>query len=759
MSAVAEVDRLLGEIGDRPENLIALLQGIQETYRYLPDEALRHLALRTSITAAEIEGVASFYAQFRRKPVGRHLVKVCHGTACHVKGAGVVEDSLRRHLRMDADEDTTADGLVTLEQVACVGCCSLAPVVVVEGETLSHLDSSTAPGALDESLSRLARPRAKRIGRTRPSGSSSAELRIATDSCCAACGAVEVRDALLQAAADRAGAVKTVSCTGLCHLMPMVETDRGERYTRVRPEDAEKIVRRHLAPQSLGGFLRSIGSSVLDRLSEPLPPPVAPADPRDPVLCEFLGPQMRLAMEDGGRSSPFALDGYLASGGFEALEKARANPEKVVGWIKEAGLRGRGGAGFPTWRKWEAVADAPGRPKYLILNGDEGDPGAFMDRMLLESFPFRVLEGMAIAACAMGIEEGVLYVRAEYPQAVAGIRKAISMLEERGLLGSLALRVVQGAGAFVCGEETALIASVEGQRGTPRLKPPYPSEQGLWGCPTCVNNVETYALVPWIVRHGPQAFAQIGMERSKGTKVFALAGSVRRGGLIEVPMGTTLRQIVDEVGGGVEGGFKAVLVGGPSGGCVPASLADTPVDYESLQAAGAIMGSGGLVVLDNRSCVVDVARYFMGFTQTESCGKCTLCRIGTRRMLEILNRLCEGEGKAGDLDELESLAESVAAGSICGLGQTAPNPVLSTLRHFRSEYEAHLEGRCPSGRCTKLIRYRVTDACIGCTLCAQACPVDAIPMTPLVVHSIDDALCVRCDVCRSACPEEAIVVE
>jgi NADH-quinone oxidoreductase subunit F len=392
-----------------------------------------------------------------------------------------------------------------------------------------------------------------------------------------------------------------------------------------------------------------------------------------------------------------------------------------------------------------------------------------MDRMLLESFPYRVIEGMAIAAKAVGAHDGVFYVRAEYPLAVRRIREAIQRLSERGWLGdsvmgsgfSLRLEVREGAGAFVCGEETALLASLEGRRGMPRLRPPFPAESGLWNEPTLVNNVETYSLVPWIFRNGANAFAALGTEKSKGTKVFALAGKVRRGGLIEVPMGVTMRQIVEEIGGGVAEGrtFKAVQVGGPSGGCVPAELADTPVDFEALVEAGAIMGSGGLVVLDNTDCMVDIARYFLRFTQDQSCGKCTFCRIGTRRMLDVLDRVATGQGKKGDLDELERLARTVGSASICGLGRTAPNPVLSTLRYFRHEYEAHLEGRCPAGKCKELIHYRITDRCIGCTLCAQQCPVDAIPVTPYVQHVIDQVKCTRCDTCRVACPVQAVVVE
>ncbi len=433
-----------------------------------------------------------------------------------------------------------------------------------------------------------------------------------------------------------------------------------------------------------------------------------------------------------------------------------------------SGRRGRGGAGFPTARKWRQVRAARGERKYLICNGDEGDPGAFMDRMILESLPFRVIEGMALAAYAVGAEEGFFFIRAEYPLALDRVRRALAACEERGLLGDdvmgsgmkLRLTVEEGAGGFICGEETAMMESIEGRRAIPRLRPPYPAQQGLWGCPTLVNNVETFATVPWIVRHGPERYAALGTATSRGTKVFALAGKIRRGGLIEVPMGITIRQIVEEIGGGIEGGraFKAVQIGGPSGGCVPAELADTPIDYESLAEVGAIMGSGGLVVLDETDCMVDVARYFLRFTQTESCGQCTFCRIGTRRMLDILDRICTGRGAPRDLQELERLAGQVQQGSICGLGRTAPNPVLSTIRYFRDEYEAHLEGRCPAGKCKDLITYSVTEECNGCTLCAQNCPYDAIELKPYRVHHIDVDRCERCDICRVVCPIDAIEV-
>jgi len=437
--------------------------------------------------------------------------------------------------------------------------------------------------------------------------------------------------------------------------------------------------------------------------------------------------------------------------------------------IAQSGLRGRGGAGFPTGTKWQITRNAPGDMRYAIGNGDEGDPGAFMDRMLLESYPFRVLEGLLIAAYAVGAPEAILYIRAEYHLAVRRVREAIRLCEERGFMGDRLLgsefgvrvRIMEGAGAFVCGEETGLTASLEGRRGMPRLRPPYPAESGLFGRPTCINNVETLALVPWIIRNGAEAFAELGAERSKGTKIFSLTGQVRHGGLIEVPMGTTIREIVQEIGGGVPEGrrLKAIQIGGPSGGCLPAALADTPVDYEALTGAGAIMGSGGLVVLDDSNCMVDVARYFLEFTQRESCGKCTFCRVGTRCMLSVLERLCSGEGRAGDVENLEELARMVKRASLCGLGQTAPNPVLSTLRYFHDEYEAHVAGRCPAGKCRALITYRITNECIGCTKCVQQCPVGAIALAPHEVHVIDADSCIRCGTCRGICPVEAVVVD
>ncbi|MDD3588421.1 MAG: NADH-ubiquinone oxidoreductase-F iron-sulfur binding region domain-containing protein, partial [Thermoguttaceae bacterium] len=493
-------------------------------------------------------------------------------------------------------------------------------------------------------------------------------------------------------------------------------------------------------------------------------------DTKSAPVCTFLDRQVRLATEMSGLCSPIDLDEYISHGGMTALRHVLFDmtPDDVLAEMEKAGVRGRGGAGFPTFRKWSFVRDAKGDVKYVVCNGDEGDPGAFMDRMLLESFPYRILEGMMIAAKTVGARHGFLYIRAEYPLAVRRVRAAIEVLEKRGFLGekilgsdfSFSLEIKEGAGAFVCGEETALLESIEGHRGMPRVRPPFPAQVGLFGKPTLINNVETWALVPWIFRHGGDAFAKAGTKTSPGTKVFALAGKIQRGGLIEVPMGISIRTIVEEIGGSIAHGrkFKAVQIGGPSGGCVPAELADTPVDYESLAAVGAIMGSGGMVVLDEDDCMVDIARYFLQFTQEQSCGKCTFCRIGTRRMLEILERICLGKGKKDDLETLADLAEKVKQGSLCGLGKTAPNPVLSTLRFFAEEYRAHLNGICPAGKCRELIDYRIADTCNGCSICAQICPVGAIEATPYRQHRIDPTLCTRCDACRSACVVGAVEI-
>ena len=827
------VDEAVERIGRTPDAVIPVLQALQDHYGYLPEEALRRICATTQITPAALAGVSTFYDMFRHAPVGKHIVQVCHGTACHVGGAERVEDALRRHLRIPEDSDTDAGRQFTIERVACLGCCTLAPVVRIAEETTGYATPEKVPATIRDFLARppsAAQTGPERVHRptardTRPAAAKGPEIKVCLDSCCLAKGTDRVFHALQQSVAlsGANATVKRVGCVGACYRTPMVEVAVPGRssvtYTGMTLSEADNLVRAHCRPRGLVRRLSQLWTRGMDGLlledggaALPLQPLMASREL--PGEQAFFHRQVHIAMEHYGRLDPLDLDEYLAHEGFVALGKclgaegshcvaqvskaavsptfksagcgdaqhAAASPslagletgatllppEEIIKTIEVSGLRGRGGAGFPTGQKWRLVRQQAEATKYVICNGDEGDPGAFMDRMILESFPYRVIEGLAIAAVAVGAHEAIFYVRHEYPQALRRVRAALAECERRGWVGDrllgrnypLRISIKEGAGAVVCGEETALIASVEGRRGMPRLRPPFPAQSGLWGKPTLINNVETLAMVPWIIRHGGEAFAGIGTASSKGTKVFSLAGKVRRAGLIEIPMGTTLRQIVEEIGGGVAAGrrFKAVQIGGPSGGCVPARLADTPVDYESLRDIGAIMGSGGMVVLDDTACMVDIARYFLQFTQNQSCGKCTFCRIGTKRMLELLNRLCSGKATRKHLQELEQLAPQVAEGSLCGLGKTAPNPVLTTLRYFRDEYEAHLQGRCPAGKCTALIKYRVRDNCTGCTICAQHCPVDAIPMTPYARHVIDLEKCTRCDSCRQVCPYGAVEV-
>jgi NADH-quinone oxidoreductase subunit F len=797
------VDEAVARLGRAPDAVIPILQAVQDHYGYLPEEALRRVCAATQITAAAISGVSTFYDMFRHEPSGKHIVHVCHGTACHVGGAERVEDALRRHLRIPEGSDTDAERRFTIERVACLGCCTLAPVVRIEEETIGYATAEKVPGAVRDFLASRHNVVAAQPGVSAlPHGNGGAEIKVCLDSCCLAKGTDRVFHALQQSLKQNgvSATVKRVGCVGACYRTPMVEVAVPGRssvtYEGLTLSQAGALVQRHFRPQGLARRASRLWTRLLDGLLVEDGAPVAEVghlaiSQDDADKRAFFDRQVHIAMEHYGRLDPLDLDECLAHDGFAALArclgvespkskvqslKSEAHsaggealtPEVIITAIEKSGLRGRGGAGFPTGQKWRMVHKQPGETKYVICNGDEGDPGAFMDRMILESFPYRVIEGLAIAAVAVGAHEAVFYIRHEYPQALRRVRAALAECERRGWLGDhllgsnypLRISIKEGAGAFVCGEETALIASVEGRRGMPRLRPPFPAQSGLWGKPTLINNVETLAMVPWIIRHGAEKFAGIGTATSKGTKVFSLAGKIRRAGLIEIPMGTTLRQIVEEIGGGVAAGrrFKAVQIGGPSGGCVPARLADTPVDYESLRNIGAIMGSGGMVVLDDTACMVDIARYFLQFTQNQSCGKCTFCRIGTKRMLELLDLLCAGKASRKHLEELEQLAPQVTQGSLCGLGKTAPNPVLTTLRYFRDEYEAHLQGRCPAGKCKALIKYRVRENCTGCTICAQHCPADAIPMTPYARHVIDLDKCTRCDSCRQVCPYDAVEV-
>lgn len=580
------------------------------------------------------------------------------------------------------------------------------------------------------------------------------KIVVGEGSCGIAAGAAKVYSAIEKLIGLTGSTLTVTGCIGMCFLEPIVDIYDGcefkKRLVKVRPEDAEKII----------AYVNGDENAVNDiEISD------------DDKL--FLEKQTRIALRHCGIINPEIIDEYTACDGYRALEKVlkTMTPEDVIEEIKISGLAGRGGAGFPTWFKWNAARQSPGETKYLICNADEGDPGAFMDRAVIESDPHNLIEGMLIGAYAIGAKEAVVYVRAEYPLAIERLKEAIKQAEEKGFLGenimgtgfSCKMRIKAGAGAFVCGEETALIESLQGERGMPRLKPPFPAQSGYWYKPSNINNVETFANVSWIILNGGEAFAAMGTDGSKGTKVFALTGKIKRGGLVEIPMGKTLRDVIFDIGGGIKNGkkFKAVQMGGPSGGCIPADLLDTVIDYKALGATGAIMGSGGMVVMDETTCMVSMAQFFLDFTAKESCGKCIHCRIGTKRMLEILNRIVKGEGREGDIELLEELCYSIKDGALCGLGQTAPNPVLTTIKYFRNEYEAHInDKKCPAKSCPDLLEYTIdADKCRGCTLCAKKCPANAISGEVKSAHKIDRDKCIKCGSCVSVCRFGAVNVD
>ena len=582
------------------------------------------------------------------------------------------------------------------------------------------------------------------------------QIRIGLASCGIASGGRKVYEALQSQLGDKGLDVelKQTGCIGMCYNEPLIEVSSPRKgrtfYSKVTPDKVERIVNEHL----VGGN------------------PVAEWAIPEEEISSVLGKQKRIVLRNCGIIDPESIDDYLAADGYKAIEKAlhSMSSQEVITEVTNSGLRGRGGAGFPTGIKWGFARKSPGMQKYIICNADEGDPGAFMDRSVLESDPHSVIEGMLVAGYAIGASEGYIYIRAEYPLAIQRLEIALAEAREAGFIGEgilgynfdFDIKIRQGAGAFVCGEETALIASVEGRRGMPRPRPPFPANSGLWGKPTNINNVETLANVAWIILHGADAYNAYGTKKSKGTKVFALAGKIARGGLIEVPMGITIKEIVFDIGGGTSSGlgFKAVQMGGPSGGVIPASLSDTPIDYESVTKTGAIMGSGGLIVMDESSCMVDITKFFLNFTRDESCGKCTFCRIGILRMLEILERISEGNGREGDIEQLEELAQNVKRASLCALGGTAPNPVLTTIRYFRHEYEEHIyDKECRAKRCPALIIYEIIpEKCPGCGLCVKYCPTGAISGEKKKPYVIDQELCIRCGLCMNTCRLGAISV-
>lgn len=774
-SVIKRTDAIIDAIGTGREAIIPLLQALQSEFSYLAHDVIERVYERTDIDRAQLISVSTFYSQFRFLPLGKHIIKVCTGTACHVKGATNVVDAFMRHLKIEDGSITSADQLFSVEKIACLGCCTLAPVVQIDEKIYGHV----MPGRVGEIITDFLETQENQSKEEAKHAKKevAGEIRLGMGSCCMASGSTDIF-AELKTASAQLGIdvkIKSVGCVGVCNKVPLIDVVLPDgsiaRYPNVKAAEIKEILHNHYKP---AGFFKQLKNNILGHIdtfhtditwdnvvwkSE---------KERTGVIDSFLDKQKHISTSGYGILAPLNLDEYCVHDGFEGLKKALATPDKsiIINTILESGIRGRGGGGFSTGTKWKIVAATQSSQKYVICNGDEGDPGAFMDRMMLESYPFRIIEGMLIAAYAVGADKGIFYIRAEYPLAVTRIRAAIQLCCEKELLGkqilgsdfSFEIDVFEGAGAFVCGEETALIASIEGDRGFPRQRPPFPAVKGLNGLPTLVNNVETLSQISYIIRHGSAHYSAIGTEHSKGTKVFALAGKIKHGGLIEVPMGITLNQIVNEIGGGIEGNkkLKAVQVGGPSGGCIPAHLCDMQVDFDAFNQLGAMMGSGGLVVLSEDDCMVDVARYFLSFTCDQSCGKCTFCRIGTRRMLDILNKICSGKGVPEDIDRLEELALNVKKLSLCGLGKTAPNPVLTTLKYFRHEYEDHVRGICRTGTCKDMIKYTVTDNCIGCTKCAKACPVQAIPYTPYEIHTIDTELCVLCGLCIDECSYDAI---
>ena len=766
------MDTAVEEVFERhprePSSVIAVLQDLQEELRYLPREVLDRVAVTLGVPRTQVYHVATFFKAFTLEPRGRHTIKVCTGTACHVRGAPKILDEISRLLGVQAGQ-TTADGLFTLETVNCVGACALGPVVVIDEDyhkastaTLGRLLDNVREGKATESAIPAPEVAAAKLRHSPRIESGEVSVSVCGGSGCHAYGC-EVVASALESEIDRLGIGGKVGffqtgCHGFCEQGPLVVV-RPENffYRKVKPEDVAEIVSETV-----------IEGKIIERLLYEDPTQKRKIAREDDI--PFYAGQQRIVFGDNGRVSPNRIEDYISRGGYEALRKALAmEPDAIIEEIKRSGLRGRGGGGFPTGRKWATARKAPGEPKYVICNADEGDPGAYMDRSLLEGNPHRVLEGMIIGAHAIGSTEGYVYVRHEYPLAVRNIRTAIGQARQKGFLGKSILgsgldfdvRVVRGGGAFVCGESTALMASLEGRVGEPRAKYIHTVESGLWGKPSNLNNVETWANVPLIIDRGADWYSAIGTEGSKGTKIFSLVGKIANTGLVEVPMGIPLRQIIYDIGGGIPDGkrFKAVQTGGPSGGCLPESLLDLEVDFDKLTEAGSMMGSGGMIVMDEDSCMVDVSKYFLRFLMEESCGKCVPCREGVARMHEILERITRGQGREGDIELLEDLSTSVIEGSLCALGGSAPNPVLSTLRYFRDEYEAHIRKQwCPAGVCKDLLVYMIDpEACTGCAACVRKCPVHAISGERKEVHTLDGALCIKCGICFDTCRFGAIL--
>ncbi|MBN2434599.1 MAG: NAD(P)H-dependent oxidoreductase subunit E [Spirochaetes bacterium] len=745
---------------------------IQNREGWLSEESLRSVALKYGLSYPEARGCATFYTYFRFTPPARHAIHVCIGTACHMKGAEKIYETFREKLSIADNEDIDPKGLFSVDKVACLGCCMLAPAVQIDDTIYGPVNPEDVEGTIKTFLaSQFKKERQLPVLQTVTTNNTTVQICSCTS--CRSAGSESVRHAVIEHVAARKLPVNVeqTGCTGISHQSPLLQIshDNGKKalWGKVTPRLARRIIDEYLTG-STGAI--SMTDRLIDLLFTGGRERAQLNDNRiDSEYADIFNMQSRFTFAGCDERDPLSYTSYINAGGGEAIDRCfrSHSREEILQIITESGLRGRGGGGYPTSSKWQMAMQSMDSIKYVICNGDEGDPGAFMDRMLLESVPFAVLEGIAVAVWLLHAAEAILYIRAEYPLAIRQIRHAIDTLKEKKVIGPDAaipelrvpFTVVEGAGAFVCGEETALLESLEGRRGIPRPRPPFPSESGYYNHPTIINNVETFASIPSLISN-TENFTRHGKGNNRGTKSFALAGKINRPGLIEVPLGTTLRTIIEDIGGGVPDGsrFKAVQIGGPSGGCLDKSALDVPIDFDSLAGIGAMMGSGGIIVLDTNDCMVEMARYFTAFSAMESCGRCVICRTGNHAMTDILTRITTGSGKPEDLDSLKRIGNSLKSISRCGLGRTSANPVLSTLTHFEDEYLQHIDGRCPAGVCRELTLFEISDDCIGCTRCARECPTGAIAFTPGERHIIQQKLCIRCGTCRRICPEGAVYV-